>query len=450
MLALLLALQAAPGVDSLPRITLREALERAARLDPNYVAALGQVDNAAWARRNAFAVFVLPAVTVGVNAQRSNPPGFFFAGDTFFVVKTNWASQLSARYDLFTGGQKLAELARSGAALAGARAEELRQRFATALLTESDYYAVLANAELDRVARERLRRAREQLGVARARVVSGAAVSTDSLNLRLELTRAQVAQLEQQSALRVARLQLGRRIGAAGPVDAMPLDTAAPPQLPISLPDAIAEAARQGPEYRVAAADERAASAAFRAELGSYLPHAALTFNAFGFDTAFYPNLFKQTNFTLSVSFPLWNNGQRELALSRARVTSSMRRWYFCSRRTIASSSTRRTRISFIARPSSRGRARGSALRRICPGHRRKKPRRGLRDLSWNRRACGHQGRDSARRLAERPHRHADEGVPGRQAPGDGDASDREGLQRRADRPARELVCGAKALGRPR
>lgn len=327
MLALLLALQAVAGAtDSLPRVTLREALQRAARLDPNYVAALGQVDNAAWARRNAFAVFVLPSVSVGVNAQRSNPAGFFFAGDTFFVVKTNWAAQLTARYDLFTGGQKLAELSRSRAALDGARADELRQRFATALLTESDYYAVLANTELDRVARERLRRAREQLSVARARVISGAAVSTDSLNLRLELTRALVAQLEQQSALRVARLQLGRRIGAAGAVDATPLDTTAAPELPIALGDAISEAARQGPEYRLAAANERAASAAYRAELGNYLPHASLTFNAFAFDTAFYPNLGKQANFTLAVSFPIWNNGQRELALSRARVSKDVAR----------------------------------------------------------------------------------------------------------------------------
>jgi outer membrane protein len=327
MLALLLALQAAPPpADSLPRVTLTEALQRAARLDPNYVGALGQVDNAVWARRNAFAVFVLPSVTVGVNAQRSNPPGFIIAGDTFLVVKTNWAAQLTARYDLFTGGQKLAELTRSGAALAGAHADELRQRFATALLTESDYYAVLANAELDRVARDRLRRAREQLAVARARVASGAAVSTDSLNLRLELTRAQVGQLEQESALRVARLELGRRIGAAGPVDATPLDTTAAPELPLSLPDAISEAASQGPEYRSAAASERAASASYRAELGNYLPHASLTFNAFAVDTSFYPSLSKQSSFTLAVSFPLWNNGQRELALSRARVSRDVAR----------------------------------------------------------------------------------------------------------------------------
>jgi outer membrane protein TolC len=327
MLALLLALQAvASPSDSLQQITLREALQRAARLDPSYVSALGQVDNAVWGRRNAFAVFVLPSVTVGVNAQRSNPPGFIIAGDTFLVVKTSWSAQLTARYDLFTGGQKLAELSRSGAALAGARAEELRQRFATALLTESDYYAVLQNSELDRVARERFRRAREQLTVARARVVSGAAVSTDSLNLRLELTRAQVAQLEQESALRIARLELGRRVGASGPVDAAPLDTAVAPELPVTLADAISEAARQGPDYRIAAANERAASAAYRAELGNYLPHASLSFNAFSIDTAFYPKLSKQSSFTLAISLPIWNNGQRELALSRARVNKDVAR----------------------------------------------------------------------------------------------------------------------------
>src|SRR6266571_3703462 len=326
MLALLLALQGAGSPqtsDSLMQITLREALQRAAQLDPNYVSAIGQVDNAAWARRNAFAVFVLPSVTVNVNQQHTDPAGFFFT-DSLLRLKTTWSAQLNARYDLFTGGQKFAELARSGAALEGAHADELRQRFATALLTESDYYAVLQNAELDRVARERLRRAREQLAVARARVASGAAVSTDSLTLRLELTRAQVAQLQQESALRVARLELGRRVGAAGPVDAAPLDTAAAPELPLSLADAISDAARQGPQYRVAAANERAAGAAYRSELGNYLPHASLSFNAFSYDTAFFPKLFKPTNFTLAISFPLWNSGQRELALSRARVNKDV------------------------------------------------------------------------------------------------------------------------------
>src|SRR3989454_7462599 len=205
MLALLLALQGAVSPqtsDSLLQITLREALQRAAQLDPSYVAALGQVDNAVWARRNAFAVFVLPSLTMNVNQQHTDPAGFFFT-DSLLRLKTTWSAQLNARYDLFTGGQKFAELARSGAALEGAHADELRQRFATALLTESDYYAVLQNAELDRVARERLRRAREQLGVARARVASGAAGFSGSPPLPLEPDPCPAGPRPPESAVRI-------------------------------------------------------------------------------------------------------------------------------------------------------------------------------------------------------------------------------------------------------
>lgn len=322
MLAVLLALQAiAPTTDSLPRITLREALQRAARLDPSYVSALGQVDNAVWARRNAFAVFILPSVNLSLNGQRSNPPGF-----SAVPIPEVWFGQINARYDLFTGGQKFAELTRSAAALDGAKAGELAQRFATALLTESDYYNVLASSELNRVAQNRLRRAREQLAVARARVSSGAAVATDSLNLRLELTRAQVDAVQQESAVRIARLELGRRVGADGPVDAVPLDTAGIPELPITLADAITQAAQQGPQYRIAAANERAARASYRAQLGNYLPRVSLTFAANAFDTEFFPSAFKQTNWGLSVSLPLWDNGQRELALSQARVNRDVAR----------------------------------------------------------------------------------------------------------------------------
>src|SRR5882724_6973201 len=327
MLALLAVLQVAgAAADSLPTVTLAEALRRATGLDPNYVAALGQVDNAVWARRSAFSVFILPSVSLSADLSRLNPPSFNFITGGPEPLRSQVTAQLNARYDLFLGGQKLAELSRSGAALEAAHAGELEARFAAAQLTESEYYAVLADAELVRVARERLQRAEQQLAVARARVVSGAAVQTDSLQLRLELTQARVGQLLQESALRIARLELGRRVGAVGPVDAAPLDTAPAPDLPITLGDAISHAATDGPQYRVARANERAAGAAFRARLGDYLPHATLTFNALGFDTVFFPKDFKRTTFTLGVSFPLWDNGQREIALSRARASRDVAR----------------------------------------------------------------------------------------------------------------------------
>jgi len=325
MLALLAALQvaAAPG-DTLPTVTLAEALRRATGLDPTYVAALGQVDNAVWARRSAFSVFILPSVTLSTDATRYSPPFFNFG--TLSLQKYSVQAAVTARYDLFTGGQKLAELSRSAAALEGAHAGELQARFASALLTEADYNAVLANRELARVARDRVRRAGEQLAVARARVATGAAVQTDSLQLRLELNRARVALLQQESALRVSRLELGRRIGATGPVDAAAVDTLVLPELPLSLADAITAAAAQGPSYRQAAANERAAAAVFRAKLGTYLPKATLSFARTGFGTSFTPTQRSFSALTLSVSFPLWDNAQREIALSQARVNRNVAR----------------------------------------------------------------------------------------------------------------------------
>src|SRR2546425_5057466 len=170
MLALLAALQlqaagavplAAPTAapdDSLPAVTLAEALRRAAGLDPDYVQAIGQVDNAVWARRSAFAVFILPSVALSTQANQYAPAFFNFA--TLRPEKYAVQAQVSLQYDLFTGGQKVAELTRSAAALDGAHAGELRARFATALATESIYYAVLAGGRGTRRAGPRARQAR--------------------------------------------------------------------------------------------------------------------------------------------------------------------------------------------------------------------------------------------------------------------------------------------------
>src|SRR6266478_2315920 len=102
MLALLAVLQVAgAAADSLPTVTLAEALRRATGLDPNYVAALGQVDNAVWARRTAFSVFLLPAVAIETDATK-NLPAFFNIG-TFRPETYTVTAQVTLRYDVFTG-----------------------------------------------------------------------------------------------------------------------------------------------------------------------------------------------------------------------------------------------------------------------------------------------------------------------------------------------------------
>ncbi len=322
-LMLLLQSVASGPVDSLPRVTLDQAIARATRLDPNYVRALGQVDNAEWGRRAAIAVFVLPSLSASIDATRYSTD--FFNIGTGVPQNSSIIATLQARYELFSG-RKFADLGRTAAELEGAEATELQQRFQSALQTESDYYSVLQNQELGRVARERIRRAGEGLAIARARVTSGAAVQSDSLQLTLELTQARLDQLQLDAALRVAQLQLGRRIGDAGPVDAAPLDTLPAADLPLPLPEAVEMAVRQGPQYRAARASERAAAAALRAERGAYLPQVAVTATHTRFDVKFFPGARNVSSIALGVTLPIWDDGRREIVVTQARVNRDVSR----------------------------------------------------------------------------------------------------------------------------
>ena len=326
ILGLLLAIQAtaaAPAGGTPPRLTLDQAIARATRLDPNYVRALGQVDNAEWGRRAALAVFVLPSLTASIDATKYSTAFFNIGTGRNQAEAVN--ATIQARYDLFSA-RKFTDLGRTRAELEAAEASELEQRFRTALLVEAEYYDVLQNQELARVAADRTRRADEGLGIARARVVSGAAVQSDSLQLVLELTQARTEQLRRDAALGVARLQLGRRVGEAGPVDAEPVDTAEAPELPLGVDEAVQMAVTQGPQYRAARASERAASALLRGERGQYLPQLSLVGTHLRFDDSFFPSARNVSSLALTVTLPIWDDGRREIAISQARVNRDVSR----------------------------------------------------------------------------------------------------------------------------
>jgi len=308
------ATQEAP--DSLLRVSLGEALQRAANVDPNYVSALRQVGDADWVRRKAWMAFVIPSIQLQWSWNRFSSPQFNIGtGDLADQLTT---ATLGARYDVFRGGAKFFDMRGSAAGVEGARAGELQARYETALGTEADYYDVIAQNELLRVAQERTRRAEQQMEIARARVQSGAAVQTDSLQLLLELTRAQVELLQQESALTVSRLQLGRRIGHTGPADAMPLDTLPARELPITETEAYQEALSSSPRVEVAQADARVAEAFFKSERSSYFPTISLFGQWAGFDEDLIPQATTRTTYGVALSLPIWDGANRELRVYRA------------------------------------------------------------------------------------------------------------------------------------
>ena len=316
----------APGqtVDqSVPVVTLSEARRRATSVDPNAVAARSQVATASWERRAAWTDVLTPRVTAGGSYTHFSEPFFNFGTGTISPNAT--AATLEASYTL-VGAGKFGGLKSARASVEAAEASETAARFRTALETDAAYFSVLADRELARVATDRLRRAEEQFEIARVRVLAGEAIAPDSLQLLLEVNRARLALLSRDSALVTSRLRLGRQIGLSGPAEAAPIDTTPPPALPLTLDQAVAEMRTRGPDVAAARAAERRADAIVMAEREQYLPAVTVGAITGAYDAELFPSATRRTQLAVSVSLPIWNGGQRELAVARARAEREVAR----------------------------------------------------------------------------------------------------------------------------
>ncbi|HJR41849.1 MAG TPA: TolC family protein [Gemmatimonadaceae bacterium] len=318
--AAILAQDAGTGV---PTLTLDEARQRARRVSPDAVAARGQVETASWERRSALANLFTPHITANGNYTRFSDPFFNFG--TGGISPNATSATIEARYTLLGAG-KLGNLKSSRASVASAAATETAAQFRTALEADRAYFAVLADRELARVAADRLRRAEEQFGVARVRVLAGEAIASDSLQLLLEVNRARVGVLSSDSALTASRLTLGRVAGLSGPAEASPIDSARLPELPMTLDEAAAEMRLRGPEITAARAAERRADAVVMAERELYLPEVSVGATVGNYDSELFPDALNRSQLAVTVSLPIWNAGQRELTVARARAERNVAR----------------------------------------------------------------------------------------------------------------------------
>ena len=309
--------------DGAPVVSLAEARRRAVSVDPNAVAARGRIETAAWQRRSALADMLTPNLTAAGNYTHFSEPFFNFGTGTISPNATS--ATVQASYTLLGAG-KFGELKSSRASVESAEANETAVRFRTTLETDAAYFAVLAARELSSVSSERLKRAEEQFGIARVRVLAGEAISSDSLQLLLEVNRARLEILSRDSALVASRLRLGRRIGLSGPADAAPTDTVMPPPLPMTREQAIEEARERGPEVDAARAEERGASAVLGAERERYLPEITIAAMTGAYDAELFPSATKRSQLAVNVALPIWNGGKRELAVARARADRNVAR----------------------------------------------------------------------------------------------------------------------------
>jgi len=315
---------AAPAGDFRP-IGLDEAVSLAQRYAPTAVQARGTIRTANSAVRSAKGA-MLPSVSLSVGQTQQSGDRLGQSGDIVPYTGQPWtySTGLNVNLNLFDGGRRWSELARTRADVGTAEANEITQHYNLALQVKTQYFNVLAARESEAAARSRLEQAEQQLRVASARVRAGAATMSDSLRSMIQMGDARLAVLTAQNAVRVASASLTRLVGTTYLVTADPADTVA---RIAPLPDSaqLAAWAAEGPAVQSAQGAERSAFASRRTARAAYLPSVDLSFrrNGNGYDNMYGlgNKSFPYANSVgVNLSYPLFNNFTREDQQVRAAV----------------------------------------------------------------------------------------------------------------------------------
>jgi outer membrane protein len=310
-------------------IDLLRAIDLAQRNSPLTVQARGATTVANASVRAAYAAFIPNATISAGQSQQTGDR----VGQSGTIVPFNpphpwsYSTGLRASVRIFDGGMRFYQISQSKADVGSAEANDVAQEFSVALQVKTAYYAILASREMEVAALAQLDQAQADQAAAAARVRAGAATLSDSLRTVIEVGNAQLALVTAQNNLRIASASLTRLVAAPYLVTAQASDTLEQPIAPIDS-GALVQLAQQGPGVAQASANLVAAKAAVRSSKTSYFPTLDLTFSRGGSGYAPYgtgdktiDRLYPYANtFSFSASYPLFNNYQREYALTQAKV----------------------------------------------------------------------------------------------------------------------------------
>jgi outer membrane protein len=313
--------------DSARKISLDEAIRMAQQNDPLAVQAEGVERTSKAAKVSAIGA-ILPSASLtagrviqfGGGQTRVNQNGETVA---IAAAPTN-STGLSLNMTLFDGGQRLYALRTAKYDIAAAEANRVAVKYNVALLVKQQYYAVLAAIESRDAAELQMAQAAEQFKSSVAKVRAGVATRSDSLRGVVQVGNAQLALITAQTNKEAADAALTRLVGSEVPVTA---DPASLQENMAALPDSaeLAALAKVGPAVKQAEATVEAAEESRKASKATYLPSLSASYSRTGSGTdprfglgdgAFAYN----GRLTFSLSYPVFNNFQREEQVVRARV----------------------------------------------------------------------------------------------------------------------------------
>jgi outer membrane protein len=211
---------AAQGAAVRP-LTLAEALELASRNAPAVVQAEGQVRAGQASVRAARGAF-LPNVSLTGSTTQQSPATARINPQTGELLAGRWATNggFAAGVTVFDAFQRQFDLRAARAREQAAGADVVQQRAGVSFDVKQQFFAALAADEAFAAARVQRAQADTQLALTRVRVIARTATVADSLQARILVAQAELAEVTAVNDRRSADAALGRLVGSLTPVTA--------------------------------------------------------------------------------------------------------------------------------------------------------------------------------------------------------------------------------------
>ncbi|HVF38707.1 MAG TPA: TolC family protein [Gemmatimonadaceae bacterium] len=319
-----LSAQRAADTTATP-ISLADAIRLAERNAPATVQARGTIRTSEAGVKQSYAA-LLPSLSLSAGTSNQRGDRFDTQGNLvpFTGNPTNYSTGLNGSLQLFDGGRRFYEISRAKADVDAAEAGETAQRYQVALQVKQQYYNILAARESESAANAQIEQTRQQLRAASIRLRAGAATLSDSLRSVVQLGNARLSLLNARNNLQIANATLTRLVASPTPVTANASDTL---DQRVIVPN-VAELEGligNGPAIQQADAQLKSAKASVRSAKTAFMPTVNMNFNRggsgldprFGLGDRRYA--YNQA-LNFSLSFPLFNNLNREVNVARAEV----------------------------------------------------------------------------------------------------------------------------------
>lgn len=310
-------------------ITLSEAILMAQKNSPGAVQARGSIRTADATVKQSYAAF-LPSLSISAGTQHQAGDRFDTQGNLvpFTGSPSNYSTGLNSSLQLFDGGRRFFDVKKTKADVSAAEAGETVSRYQIALQVKQQYYNILAARESQSAANAQVQQAAEQFKSSSLRLRAGAATVSDSLRSLVLLGNARLSQLTAINNLQLANATLTRLVASPRTVTATVSDTI---DQTVAIPDMaeLEPLIQHAPTVEQANAQLSSAHAGLRSAKTAYMPTVNMNFNrggsgldpAFGFGDKRYAY---NQNLSFSMSFPLFNNLNREVTVARAIVSEDV------------------------------------------------------------------------------------------------------------------------------